>query len=229
MGLTVRADIIENRLYFKLSGEFAKGELDKVYTDVTFLVVDISSGPNGIAGISDCHNGQKNDQSIKKNSNYLVTNGLGEIIRITNGDSLLHDQDRYLSSVSSPIIPVYAQTHEETKERLESSIKRNGIRFYVNNIPIEYSNYNFCGTGNLVNISTGGCSVEAITLPLSVGEEFLMQITFNNQDLIHDKFQVNAKVIKVANNSFAAKFNGLTDDQKLQLWKCVVYGAFRGV
>ncbi len=228
MSLVVRADIIENRLYFKLSGEFAKEELDKVYTDVTFLVADISSVSDGIAGISDCHIGQKKDQSIKKIPNYLVTNGLGEIIRITNGDSLLHDQDRYLSSVSSPIIPVYAQAHEETKERLESSVKRNGIRFYVNNVPIEYSTDKFCGTGNLVNISTGGCSVESITLPLSIGEEFLMQITFNNQDLIHEKFQVNAKVIKVASNSFASKFNGLTDDQKVQLWKCVVYGAFRG-
>ena len=31
MSLTVKADVIENRLYFKLSGDFAKEEIDKLY------------------------------------------------------------------------------------------------------------------------------------------------------------------------------------------------------
>lgn len=211
MSLVVRADVVENRLYFKLSGNFAREELDKHYTEVTFIVTDLTPDFD------------------KKISNYLVTNGLGEIVRVINGNSLLHDQAKYVSSVSSAIIPVYAKSHEEAKERLESSIKRNGIRFYVNNVPIKYSINNQFGTGNLINISTGGCLAESTALPLSVGEEFLMQVTFNNQDLTKDEFQVKARVIKRDGNSFAAKFNGLSNDQKEQLWKCIIYGSFGSV
>ncbi len=229
MSLIVRADVVENRLYFKLSGDFAREELDKHYTEVTFIVADLTPDFGESTESSECDTGEIKGQSFKKISNYLVTNGLGEIVRVINGNSLLHDQAKYLSSVSSAIIPVYAKTDEEAKERLESSIKRNGIRFYVKNVPIKYSINNQSGTGNLINISTGGCLAESTTLPLSIGEEILMQITFNNQDLTKDEFQVKARVIKRDGNSFAAKFNGLNNEQKEQLWNCIIYGSFGSV
>lgn len=225
MGLTVKADVIENRLYFKLSGDFAKEEIDKLYTDVTFLVADLSPGFDVISDFSECEIGESKGKSLRKISNFLVTNGLGEIVQVVQGNSLLSEQAKFLSSVSSGIVPVYAKTHEKAKETLDNSIKRNGIRFYVNNIPIKYSTNKQCGTGNLVNISTGGFSVEAITQPLADGEEFVMQVTIANQDFTEDEFTMKAKVIRGDANSFAAKFIGLGGDQKEKLWKCLIYGS----
>ena len=225
MSLTVKADVIENRLYFKLSGDFAKEEIDKLYTDVTFLVADLTPGYDVIADFSECDIGQIKGKSLKKISNYLITNGLGEVVRVIGGDSLLYDQAKALPPSSSGFIPVYAKTHEEAKETLESSVKRNGIRFYVNNLPIKYSTNRHCGTGNLVNVSTGGFAVESITLPLSHGEEFIMEIIFVNEDFTTDEFTVKAKVIRGDKNSFAAKFIGLSDNQKEKLWKCLIHGS----
>lgn len=229
MSLNVKADVIENRLYLKLSSEFAKEELDKLYTDVTFLVADLSPGFDVVADCSECDIGQMQGQSLKKISNYLITNGLGEVVRVINGNSLLYDQAKYLSSVSKGIIPVYAKTHEEAKEQLEKSIKRNGIRFFLNNVPIKYSTDKLCGTGSLVNISTGGCSVRSITCPLADGQEFIMQIEFHNEDFTKDEFTVKARVIRADDHSFAAKFNRLNSDQKEQLWKCLIHGSLGGI
>lgn len=226
MGLTVKADVIENRLYFKLSGDFAEEELDKLYTDVIFLVADLMPGYDLIADFSECDIGQMEGKALKKISNYLITNGLGEVVRVIDGKSLLYDQVTSLSAVSSSgVIPVYAKTPEEAKEQLAKSVKRNGIRFYVNKIPIEYTTSRHRGTGNLVNISTGGFSVESCTLPLSVGEEFIMQITLNNQDFTKDEFAVAAKVVRGGDDSFAAKFKELNNDQKEKLWKCLIQGS----
>lgn len=225
MSLTVKADVIENRLYFKLSGDFAKEEIDKLYTDVTFLVADLTPGYDVIADFSECDIGQIKGKSLKKISNYLITNGLGEVVRVIGGDSLLYDQAKALPPSSSGFIPVYAKTHEEANETLESSIKRNGIRFYVNNLPIKYSTNKHCGTGNLINVSTGGFAVESITLPLSHGEEIIMEIIFVNEDFTTDEFTVKAKVIRGDEHSFAAKFIGLNDDQKEKLWKCLIVGS----
>ena len=56
MSLKVKADIIENRLYFKFSGKAEKDDLDKLYTDVRFLVADLKNNhavvyPNPTKGI----------------------------------------------------------------------------------------------------------------------------------------------------------------------------------
>lgn len=225
MSLTVKADVIENRLYFKLSGNFAKEEIDKLYTDVTFLVADLTPGYDVIADFSECDIGQIKGESFKKISNYLMVNGLGEVVRVIEGNSLLYDLAKSLPSSSSGFIPVYAKTHEEAKETLENSIKRNGIRFYVNNLPIKYSTNKQCGTGQLVNISTGGFSVQSVTQPLSDGEEFIMEIIFVNEDFTTDEFTVKARVIRGDENSFAAKFIGLNSDQKEKLWKCLIFGS----
>lgn len=222
MSLTVKADVIENRLYFKLFGNFAKEEIDKLYTDVTFLVADLTPGYDVIADFSECDIGQIKDQKLKKISNFLITNGLGEVVRIIDGNSLLYDQAKALPPSSKGFIPVYVKTHEEAKQTLENSVKRNGIRFYVNNLPIKYSTNNQCGTGRLINVSTGGFAAESITSPLSDGEEFIMQIIFSHKDFTTDEFTVKAKVIRGNDNSFAAKFIGLNSDQKEKLWKCLL-------
>ncbi len=182
MSLKVKADIFENRLYFKLSGTAANDDLDKLYTDVRFLVADLAPGFDVISDFSECDIGQISGQTFRKISNYLVTNGLGEVVRVIHGNSLLYDQAKNLSSVTSGFRPIYAKTHEEAKERLETSIKRNGIRFYVNNLQVEYTSRDTQGECHLVNISTGGCSVESATMQLAVDENILMTISFSNHD-----------------------------------------------
>lgn len=214
MNLKIKANVVENRLYFKLSGDVEQKELDRAYTDVKFLVADLSPGFDVIDDYSDCDIDPVNSKSLKKITNYLVTNGLGEVVRIVNGNSLLHKH--------AEIIPVYARSREEAERKLEQSAKRNGIRFNVNNLPITYSNNNICGKGNLVNISTGGFSAESITSRISIGDEIYIQIIRNKADFSEEKFDAKARVIRADGNSFAAKFDSLHSNQKERLWKSLI-------
>ena len=152
MSLKVKADVIENRLYFQFSGKAERDDLERLYTDVRFLVADLTPGFDVISDFSECDIEQIHSDSLKTISNYLVTNGLGEVVRVINGDSLLYEQAKKLSLVKYGLRPIYARTHEEAKANLEKSIKRNGIRFYVNNLPAEYTAMGEVGTCQVVNI-----------------------------------------------------------------------------
>ena len=222
MSFKVKADIIENRLYFKFSGRVSKDDLDKLYTDVRFLVADLTPGFDVIKEFSECDIGHINSQPFRKISNYLVTNGLGEVVRVIYGDSLLYDQAENLSLEKYGVRPIYVRSHEEAKAKLEKSIKRNGIRFYVNNLPAEYASTRTTGICHLVNISTGGCSVEFATSQLTNGEEVIMTISFKQLDEPAIEFKVKARVIRTEGETFAVKFMNLDNDQKKQLWKCLI-------
>jgi len=222
MSLKVKADIRENRLYFKLSGKAEKEELDKLYTDVRFLVADLTPGFDVISDFSECDIKLIGGKGFNKISNYLVTNGLGEVVRVISGNSLLYDQAKNLSTLSSGFRPIYAKSHEEAKGKLEATVKRNGIRFYVNNLHVEYTSKDKYGKCGLVNISTGGCSVESATMPLSIDDDISLTISFVNQDASIIEFKAMAKVIRTDNKTFAAKFSNLGDNQKELLWKCLI-------
>ncbi|MBV5328645.1 MAG: PilZ domain-containing protein [Chlorobium sp.] len=222
MSLKVKADIRENRLYFKLSGKARKEELDKLYTDVRFLVADLTPGFDVISDYSECDFSIISGKWLNKISNYLVTNGLGEVVRVISGNSLLYDQAKNLSTISNGFRPIYARSHEEAKGKLEATVKRNSIRFYVNDLQVEYTSKDKYGKCKLLNISTGGCSAQSATMQLSIDEDILMTISFENQDTSKIEFKAKARVIRTEKDTFGAKFSDLGNDQKELLWKCLI-------
>jgi len=222
MSLKVKADILENRLYFKFSGKAAEEELEKLYTDVRFLVADLTPGFDVVTDLSESDIRQISGHSFKKISNYLVTNGLGEVVRVISGDSLLYDQAKNISSISPGFRPVYAKSQDEANEKLKKSIKRNGIRFYVDNLNVSYISGEKNGSCNLVNISTGGCSVKLSTLHVAIDEDINMTISLESENTSVIQFKVKAKVIRVEGDTFAARFIDLGNVQKEQLWKCLI-------
>ncbi|MDD2464099.1 MAG: PilZ domain-containing protein [Desulfobulbus sp.] len=219
MSLHVKADILENRLYLKLSGKATAEEFDKLYTDVRFLVADLSPGFGVISDLADYDFNNIKEKSYKKISNYLLTNGLGEVVQVIKGDSLLYDQAQKFSLKELGLRPIFAKTSKEAEEKLSIGAKRNGIRFYTRDIEIQYSIQGKVGTGNLKDISIGGCSVESATLPISVNEELFLKIVTSSSD---SSFSANAKIIRIENDSFSARFEELDQYQKLKLWKVLI-------
>jgi len=59
-------------------------------------------------------------------------------------------------------------------------------------------------------------------MQLSIDEDILMRISFENQDASKIEFKAKAKVIRTDKDTFAAKFSDLGDDQKELLWKCLI-------
>jgi hypothetical protein len=126
--------------------------------------------------------------------------------------------------------PIYVFTLEEAEEKLEKSVKRNGIRFHINQLTIEYTAKNSNGKGTIVDLSISGCAVESATLPVTVDEEISIKIFFTTQqDVPADEFIIKARVVRASGETFAAEFKDLVDDRKDQLWKCLIDESQRGL
>ncbi len=230
MNLKVKADIGKNRLYFKISGPAVKKELDKLYTDVRFCISDLKPGFDVISDLSECSLAHLSGvPTFRKIMNYLLEHGVGQVVRVIDGKSLIFKQILNLSSRICGYRPIYASTLEEAEEKLEKSIKRNGIRFNINNLPVDYMANGASGKGSILDLSTSGCAIGSTTLPVSDGEEISLKVIFKEKDDPEDEFIFQAKVVRVEDTSFAAEFRGLDEQRKDLLWKCLLNESQRDI
>jgi hypothetical protein len=231
MNLKVKANIGKNRLYFTFSGRAVKEEMDKLYTDVRFCVSDLKPGYDVISDFSGCSLMDISGMaSFRKIMNFLISKGVGEVVRIVHRESVFLKQILNLSSRICGYKPIYAFTFEEAEEKLEKSVKRNGIRFHINHLTVEYIANDSNGKGTIVNLSVSGCAVESATLPVTADAEISIKMTFTSQqDVPSDEFIIKARVVRASGETFAAEFKGLEDDRKDQLWKCLINESQRGL
>lgn len=221
--LRVVADIKKNRLYFTVTGKVTKRGLEKLYTDVRFCIADLKPGFDVISDLSGCTLAALNGiPTFRKIMNYLITNGVGEMVRVIHKNQFIFRQMINLASRSQGVKPISVTTLEEAEEQLANAIKRNGLRFHLHQQAIEYTRGDEKGKASIFNISTSGCAVVSATLQPSVGEEILIQIDFTKQDRSSGIFKSKARVLRGESNTFAAEFMDLKNDQKEQLWECLV-------
>jgi hypothetical protein len=231
MNLKVKANTRKNRLYFTFSGRVLKGEMDKLYTDARFCVSDLTPGFDVISDFSECSLIQISGiESFRKIMNFLISKGAGEVVRVINRNSLVFKQVINLSSRICGYRPIYVSTLEEAEEKLEKSIKRNGIRFHVNKLPVKYIAHDMNGNGKLLNLSVSGCAIESPKAQVTANEEISIKIEFNSQqDMPLDEFIIKARVIRTDGATFAAEFKDLDDDQKDHMWKCLIHETQRQI
>ncbi len=223
MNLKVKNNIKKNRLYFTFSGKPTKEEMGKLYTDVRFNVADLKHGFDVISDFSECKLVQLNGiNTFIKIMNYLLVNGVGEVVRVINENSLLFTQVRNLSSRIYGYKVNYVSSIDEAEKKLESSIKRNGIRLNVNSMPVSYITNELNIKGNLLNLSTSGCAIESDKTGVSIGETIPILIEFKNEDISDGEFKVKGEVVRTDGNSFAVRFNDFDNDDKERLWKCLI-------
>ena len=228
--MKVKANLGKNRLYFTIAGQATKAELDKLYTDVRFCVADLKPGFDIISDLSACSLGHLSGiPTFRKIMNFLISNGVGEIVRVINSKSIIFNQMLNLSSRICGYQPLYVSSLEEAEQKLEHSIKRNGIRFHVNNFLVEYIANDTKGTGNIINLSTTGCAVESATLSVLAEQEVRIKIVFMQKDTPGEEFIIKARVVRAEGDMFAAEFTDLDDVRKDQLWKCLIHEAERQI
>ncbi len=228
--LKVVADIGKNRLYFTFAGKLFKKDMDKLYTDVRFCVADLQSGFDVISDFSECKLAYLNGiPTLRKIMNYLITNGVGDVVRVLPGKNLIYRQIINLATRVQGYRPIYVSTLEEAEDKLANSIKRNGLRLHLHQLPVEYMIDDAQGKGHILNISTSGCAVVSATLKPSIDVELLLIITFMTQDAPSDVFEIKARVARVESDTFAAEFTDLDNDRKEKLWQCLVYESQREV
>lgn len=222
--MRVKTDISQNRLYIKVKGQITKREYEKIYTDVRFSVADLKAGFNVIVDYSESNIVQLSGMStFRKLMNYLIKNGVGEVVRVVNDESLLYKQVKNLSQHICGYKPSYVRTIEEAETILASSKRRREIRFHANTLPsVEYSIKSQVSTGKIVNISTSGCAIKTNSQCPPIDENTTLTFSFKQAPDTENTFKFLSRVVSTNDTEFAVEFVDLKKDQQDRLLNCLL-------
>ena len=220
----LKTSVRDNRLSLFFIGRVTKKEMEKLYTDVRFSIADLQPGFDVISDLSKCLFIDLSGLAVfRKIVTYLITNEVGEVVRVMNRKRVISRQIVNLTLKMQGYIPVYVDSFDEAETHLNAFTKRNGIRFHLHNCEIKVIQDNSQAKGRIANISTSGCAVEAegfvpehnipVTLLFSIGQ---------NQENKVD-FVINGDVVRADGNTFAVRFTEVDKAQQDKLWDCFVY------
>ncbi len=224
--LHAKTDIPNNRLYIIIAGKLAKKNLDKLYTDIRFCISDLQPGFNVITDLSECTLAALSAVPIfQKITRYLIENRVGLVVRVVNQDNIVFKQLLNLTARMQGYKAVLVSTIEEAEAEILKAEGRGCLRFSLHKQVVEYLVNDERGSGYLVDISTSGCAVELANLQLSVGEEMLISIPFEESGNLLSSFNANAMVIQSDQDAFTVQFQDYDDDLREHLWKRLVHEA----
>ncbi len=219
--MIAKVDIKNNRLYLKFSGSVSRKELDKLYTDVRFAVADLLPGFSVINDLTECtlcHISAV--ATYRKISKYLINNGVRDVVRIINNNSLVLKQFLQLASRFAEYIPVYVSTIEEAEEELNKIDKRYRLSFHFAGPPaVNYFSRNARGEGHVLNISASGCKISSTTFPPAIDQVIDIGITFNSNEIAVKTFSTKACIMRIDNDGFAVEYRDLGEKRKEELWQ----------
>ena len=222
------ANIAKNRLHITMSGNVDSKSLEKLYTDIRFCVADLKKGFEVISDISQCNILYVGSfPNYKKIIDYLIANNVGEIVRIIRNANISYKQILKFSEKIDCYKTIYVESDKEAEDKLQLLIKRNGVRFKIDNLFFEYTVKDSPGKGRIIDISTSGCAVDSPTPPLTIDTEIVVIIKFSEHDTLLSIFTIKAKVVRVDDQRSAIQFIDLDDDHKNQLYNRLAYEVSR--
>ena len=81
--------------------------------------------------------------------------------------------------------------------------RRSGFRFNGFLLPVTFKTAYEEGTASLTNISTSGCALQSLTIPLTIQETFLITINLEEQQ---NAIEAQAVVVRYTEKGIAAQF-----------------------
>lgn len=224
----VTADLKKNRLYITVSSTATQTELKKVYTDVRFCVADLKPGFDVISDISGCTLGHLSGINIfKKIMEYLIVNKVGRVVRVVVGTNIILKQLLAAAAIFQSYKPIYVASLQEAEELLLEPVEPEALCFQINRRQVEYSGDAANENGQLLDISTKGCTVQGPTAALSIDQHLSMTLSlYRDQDEL-SALAMKAKVVSVAEDRFAVEFSDVDQELKQALYQCLVNEACR--
>jgi len=218
------ADIKRNRLYLTLAGNIDSTHMEKLYTDIRFCVADLKNGFDVIKNISQCNMLYISSFPVyKKIIDFLIANKVGEVVRVTRNGNVSCKQLLNFSEKIQCYKTIHADDEIEADEKLNNLIKRDGIRFKVGKVAMEYTHAGEIGSGGVLDISTSGCAVNTPTLMVAVHAEIVIKLKFDQHENMQSDLSVKARVVRVDDDIFAVHFYDFDDLNQEQLYQRLAY------
>ena len=223
------ADRARNRLYLTISGNVDAKTLNALYTDIRFCVADLQPGFIVINDSSECNLIYLSGLPVyKKIIDYLIANKVGEIVRVFH-NTISQKQIKHFSDRIQCYKTMYADHVEEAEKKLDTTKRRNGIRFRLNGPYVEYTINNQSNRGRIVDLSTSGCAVSVQGAVPEAGQNLPFILFFDKHDNYPSQFQINARVVRATASIFSVHFIDIDDDRREQLYQRLVYESGRTV
>jgi c-di-GMP-binding flagellar brake protein YcgR len=92
--------------------------------------------------------------------------------------------------------------------------KRQALRFTAPGHSIRYKTEFEDGSASIENVSTGGCAMSGLDVPLSFEEKILLLLELSEEIL-----EIGAKVIRVEDNAVAVQFTDITEEYSSKIIK----------
>jgi len=220
----VTADLKRNRLIITVPTTATQDDVQKIYTDIRFCVVDLKPSFDIITDYSHCVFAHLSAiPTMRQIMDYLVSKQPGNVIRVMGETGLLSTQLLRFADRFQSYTPVYVRTHEEAEAPLTDLTKRHGLRFQIRGHQVEYTFDQEAGNGELVDISISGCLMKSLSTAISSGMEGTIIISANQDYELPTPFTLAVKVVRTQEDMFAAEFLQLEEEQKAQLHKWFAY------
>lgn len=221
-------DSARNTLILTLTGRVTKKELDSLYTDIRFTAADMQKGYSVISDFSQCQLIYLNGlPTFRKIMHYLVTNGVGEVVRVMDSNRLISKQIVNFTMRMQGYRPIYTETLAEAKQMLDDVTKRDGLRIHLKDVQVQGRHEDSSWTGALTNISTSGCAVKSSTFFPGRGERLHLHFSLQGDDDEAKSFSLNGSVVREDARSFGVRFQDISPDTREKLWKCLIHESQR--
>lgn len=219
----VFTDIKKNRLYITITGHLSKEQLERFYTDVRFGVADLKPGFDVVNDLRDCTLAALSGMStFKKITNYLIINRVSRVVRVVDNSKVVFKQILNIGSRMQGYKAVYVETLEDADRELDLSQESEALRFYLRPKLVKYILNGESGEGQLLNISTVGCTIESPSIVLVLGDIISLSINFEKKENLLDEFSAQGKIVAVDVGEFTLDYIGLDEHQREQLWQRLV-------
>lgn len=218
------ASIEKNRLYITISGELNRKNIDKLYTEIRFCVADLRPGFAVVTDLSDCTMAALSGiPTFRKISNYLVTNEVGRVVRVVNKKKLILKQLVNFTTRMNGYKADLFNSLEEAENALSYAERRDGLRFILHQHPIKFSIGSQEGNGFLCDISISGCAIQTTERKPEVLDKTFLSMEFNIHEKMMGILEIKADVIWVKRETFGARFENMSNEQKELLRERLVY------
>jgi len=219
--LKVDADIRKNRLYFTIAGSIKKDALERLYTETRFCVADLKPGFDVITDLTACDMGHLDGLStFRKIMYYLVSNGVREVVRITNPDSLLHHQIINFDLQVAGYKSFWVLSRQEAEDFLDQSVRRDNMRFTLPKTKIAIQIGEREVICSLFDISVTGCSIVTTSTP-PVDSEIVVKLRLPCSSGATSSFDIASKIVRVVDNNLGVVFTSLNNDDRTRLRECI--------
>ncbi|TKB07138.1 PilZ domain-containing protein [Desulforhopalus sp. IMCC35007] len=224
----VVANIKKNRLYITVADRLSKKEIDSLYTEIRFCVVDLQPGFDVITDFSACTIGVLSGlPTFRKISNHLIASKVGRVVRVIDETKVIQKQFFNYTARSQGYKAETLNSLEEAEEFLSATEDKVALPIRLYERSVAYTDRGQPGEGVITCLSVNGCDIHSATLLPQEGARISLTVTFNAHEDIPDRFELKAKVSWVEDDRFGVEFDDIDADHKDKLWKRLVYESQR--